>query len=155
MITSLARLSDIAREFGTSLSAKGRLSWFYANQNPESPVRPVMAGGRIKQWVGYDHSAQSSFLDVYPLEETLEYHGMLQDGSIGWASVMSSSEWYPSTTSSWLLLVPQISPGGDGFSGSLEFWADENLLSSNRTGVIIIENSNGLTASITVEQLGV
>ena len=58
MITKLDKISDIATEFDTTLSDK-QISWFYANKNPKSPVQPVMGGGRISDWIGYDHSYES------------------------------------------------------------------------------------------------
>lgn len=55
MISKLDTISDIATEFGTTLSGKP-ISWFYANKNPKSPVQPVMGGGKISDWIGYDHN---------------------------------------------------------------------------------------------------
>lgn len=57
MITKLDKISDISTEFGTSLSLAKQMSWFYNNKNPDSPVQPVMGGGKITDWIGYDHSA--------------------------------------------------------------------------------------------------
>lgn len=57
MITKLDKISDISTEFGTTLASAKQMSWFYNNKNPNSPVRPVMGGGKITDWIGYDHSA--------------------------------------------------------------------------------------------------
>lgn len=56
MITKLDKISDISTEFGTTLASAKQMSWFYNNKNPYSPVRPVMGGGKITDWIGYDHS---------------------------------------------------------------------------------------------------
>ncbi|WP_302604592.1 hypothetical protein [uncultured Alistipes sp.] len=72
MITKLDRISDIATEFGTTLSAKGQLSWFYANKNPASPVQPVMGGGKISDWIGYDHYATTGF-DLKKLYKFIDF----------------------------------------------------------------------------------
>lgn len=55
MITKLDSLNDIANEFGVPLTSAGNISYYYNNKNPDSPVQPVMAGGRITDWIGYDH----------------------------------------------------------------------------------------------------
>lgn len=57
MITKLDKISDISTEFGTTLASAKQMSWFYNNKNPDSPVQPVMVGGKITDWIGYDHSA--------------------------------------------------------------------------------------------------
>lgn len=57
MITKLDKISDISTEFGTTLASAKQMSWFYNNKNPDSPVQPVMGGGKITDWIGYDHSA--------------------------------------------------------------------------------------------------
>lgn len=57
MITKLDKISDISTEFGTTLASAKQMSWFYNNKNPDSPVQPVMMGGKITDWIGYDHSA--------------------------------------------------------------------------------------------------
>lgn len=57
MITKLDKISDISTEFGTTLASAKQMSWFYNNKNPYSPVQPVMGGGKITDWIGYDHSA--------------------------------------------------------------------------------------------------
>lgn len=57
MITKLDKISDISTEFGTTLASAKQMSWFYNNKNPDSPVQPVMRGGKITDWIGYDHSA--------------------------------------------------------------------------------------------------
>lgn len=57
MITKLDKISNISTEFGTTLASAKQMSWFYNNKNPYSPVRPVMGGGKITDWIGYDHSA--------------------------------------------------------------------------------------------------
>lgn len=57
MITKLDKISDISTEFGTTLAYEKQMSWFYNNKNPDSPVQPVMEGGKITDWIGYDHSA--------------------------------------------------------------------------------------------------
>lgn len=57
MITKLNKISDISTEFGTTLASAKQMSWFYNNKNPDSPVQPVMGGGKITDWIGYDHSA--------------------------------------------------------------------------------------------------
>lgn len=57
MITKLDKISDISTEFGTTLKSAKQMSWFYNNKNPDSPVQPVMRGGKITDWIGYDHSA--------------------------------------------------------------------------------------------------
>lgn len=57
MITKLDKISDISTEFGTTLASAKQMSWFYNNKNPDSPVQPVMEGGKITDWIGYDHSA--------------------------------------------------------------------------------------------------
>ncbi len=69
MITKLDKISDISTEFGTSLSLAKQMSWFYNNKNPDSPVQPVMGGGKITDWIGYDHSAIS-----YPLTQWRYYY---------------------------------------------------------------------------------
>ena len=51
MITKLDKISDISTEFAK------QMSWFYNNKNPDSPVQPVREGGKITDWIGYDHSA--------------------------------------------------------------------------------------------------
>lgn len=56
MITKLDKISDISTEFGTTLASAKQMSWFYNNKNPDSPVQPVMEGGKITDWIGYDHS---------------------------------------------------------------------------------------------------
>lgn len=62
MITKLDSLNDIANEFGVPLASAGNISYYYNNKNPDSPVQPVMAGGRITDWIGYDHHASSSIV---------------------------------------------------------------------------------------------
>lgn len=57
MITKLDKISDISTEFSTTLASAKQMSWFYNNKNPDSPVQPVMEGGKITDWIGYDHSA--------------------------------------------------------------------------------------------------
>lgn len=57
MITKLDKISDISTEFGTTLASAKQMSWFYNNKNPDSPVQPVMEGGKITDWIGYGHSA--------------------------------------------------------------------------------------------------
>lgn len=57
MITKLDKISDISTEFGTTLASAKQMSWFYNNKNPDSPVQPVRGGGKITDWIGYDHSA--------------------------------------------------------------------------------------------------
>lgn len=57
MITKLDKISDISTEFDTTLASAKQMSWFYNNKNPDSPVQPVMGGGKITDWIGYDHSA--------------------------------------------------------------------------------------------------
>lgn len=57
MITKLDSLNDIANEFGVPLSQAGNISYYYNNKNPYSTVQPVMAGGRITDWIWYDHNA--------------------------------------------------------------------------------------------------
>lgn len=57
MITKLDKISAISTEFGTTLASAKQMSWFYNNKNPYSPVQPVMEGGKITDWIGYDHSA--------------------------------------------------------------------------------------------------
>ena len=57
MITKLDKISNISTEFGTTLASAKQMSWFYNNKNPDSPVQPVMGGGKITDWIGYDHSA--------------------------------------------------------------------------------------------------
>ena len=56
MITKLDSLTDISTEFDKTLTSAQKMSWYYDNKNPASPVQPVMGGGRIKDWIGYDHS---------------------------------------------------------------------------------------------------
>lgn len=60
MITKLDKISDISTEFGTTLASAKQMSWFYNNKNPDSPVQPVMGGGKITDWIGYDHSATNT-----------------------------------------------------------------------------------------------
>lgn len=69
MITKLDKISDISTEFGTSLASAKQMSWFYNNKNPDSPVQPVMRGGKITDWIGYDHSAI-----IYPLTQWRYYY---------------------------------------------------------------------------------
>ena len=59
MINKLDSLTDIANEFSTPLSSAQNMSWYYNNKNQYSEVQPVMGGGRIKDWIGYDHSASN------------------------------------------------------------------------------------------------
>jgi len=51
MITKLDKISDISTEFGTTLASAKQMSWFYNNKNPDSPVQPVMGGGKITDWI--------------------------------------------------------------------------------------------------------
>lgn len=69
MITKLDKISDISTEFGTTLASAKQMSWFYNNKNPDSPVQPVMRGGKITDWIGYDHSAIN-----YPLTQWRYYY---------------------------------------------------------------------------------
>lgn len=69
MITKLDKISDISTEFGTTLASAKQMSWFYNNKNPDSPVQPVMGGGKITDWIGYDHSAIN-----YPLTQWRYYY---------------------------------------------------------------------------------
>lgn len=62
MITKLDSLNDIANEFGVPLTTAKNISYYYNNKNPDSPVQPVMTGGRITDWIGYDHHASSSIV---------------------------------------------------------------------------------------------
>lgn len=69
MITKLDKISDISTEFGTTLASAKQMSWFYNNKNPDSRVQPVIGGGKITDWIGYDHSATN-----YPLTHWRYYY---------------------------------------------------------------------------------
>ena len=45
MISKLNSLTDISTEFGKTLTSAKKMSWYYGNKNPASPVQPVMGGG--------------------------------------------------------------------------------------------------------------
>lgn len=55
-ITQLNSCQDIADEFQISLTTAGNMKYYYDHKNPYSEVQPVMAGGKMKDWIGYNHS---------------------------------------------------------------------------------------------------
>ena len=48
MITKLDSLTDISTEFDKTLTSAQKMSWYYDNKNPASPVQPVMGGGELR-----------------------------------------------------------------------------------------------------------
>lgn len=49
MISKLNSLTDISTEFDKTLTSAQKMSWYYDNKNPASPVQPVMRGGENKR----------------------------------------------------------------------------------------------------------
>lgn len=60
MITKLSSLNDIANEFGVPLSTYCQKHFLLLQQQKSGITRSARhGGGKITDWIGYDHSASN------------------------------------------------------------------------------------------------
>lgn len=127
MITKLDKISDISTEFGTTLASAKQMSWFYNNKNPYSPVQPVMGGGKITDWIGYDHSA------IDPLTQWRYYYNF--------AKFFDEIQNPPGQYSSFI----QVNHSKTGPAASNErcvLYSGPNIIDYTKNGYIYIRSSN-------------
>lgn len=142
-ITKLTKCGDIASEFAVALHEAGRMKWYYDNKNPNSPVQPVMAGGKLKDWIGYDHHAVKPFIQFtvpgisfpsqmssYALYYTASNTIRVKSSNIsGWCSISSIDTQY------------------------VHFSVQQNYNPTIRSGSVVFETVDGLaTATVTISQ---
>ena len=130
MITKLDKISDISTEFGTTLASAKQMSWFYNNKNPYSPVQPVMGGGKITDWIGYDHSA------IDPLTQWRYYYNF--------AKFFDEIPNPPGQYSSFI----QVNHSKTGPAASKErcvLYSGPNIIDYTRNGYIYIRSSSEVT----------
>jgi hypothetical protein len=80
---------------------------------------------------------------------TLNYDGLLADGSTPVFNVTSTSPWMASTTDAWIHLTTHSGPEG-ATPGS--FTVDQNTAAVTRYGAIALTNDDGRSATVTVVQ---
>lgn len=124
------------------------MKYYYDNKNKYSPVQPVMSGGKLKDWIGYDHSAVAPFIKFtvpsvsFPGNISSGYYYDLQFSASNKIRVVSN------TASAWC----SVSSITDAKSGYVRLVPQSNG-SSARNGVILFETIDGLAKnSITVTQ---
>lgn len=128
MITKLDKISDISTEFGTTLASAKQMSWFYNNKNPDSPVQPVMEGGKITDWIGYGHSAIND-----PLTQWRYYYNF--------AKFFDEIQNLPGQFSSYI----EVNHSKTGPAASKErcvLYSGPNIKDYTKNGYIYIKNSN-------------
>ena len=141
-ITKLTKCGDIASEFGVALHEAGRMKWYYDNKNPNSPVQPIMAGGKLKDWIGYDHKAVKPFIQF-----TVP--------GVSFPSQMSSYSLYYTASNTIRVKSSNISGWCSIAIGEqyVYFSVQENYNPTIRSGSVVFETVDGLaTATVTVSQ---
>lgn len=127
MITKLDKISDISTEFGTTLASAKQMSWFYNNKNPYSPVQPVMGGGKITDWIGYDHSA------IDPLTQWRYYYNF--------AKFFDEIPNPPGQYSSFIL-VNHSKTGPAASKGRCVLYSGPNIIDYTKNGYIYVRGSS-------------
>jgi hypothetical protein len=148
MITVLNKTSDIATEFGTTLSGKS-ISWFYNNQNPASPVHPIMTNGKLKDWIGYDHSATTTHtLDITPKTSDVTY-----DTTSTVFTITSDISWTVSLTLNGTALNPGSYFNRTSGTGNNTITLNRPVNSETYTKVwVVTVTGSNLSSSATVYQ---